>query len=151
MSFLEPLILTGYGPTRSTLTRSQGMAGSASLGGNFPYFFEEVLHSWHFLQVLTCAWVHQCLSHPGSTRMEKTIGRLFTWTGMRNDIRRHRARVAFLKKLLIFILCFVPSQHGHTLDRDIGLFLLQLRRPEPSKLFRWKFIGFFSLNVLVRS
>ena len=39
------------------------------------------------LQQRVVAWVHQYLSHPGATRMEKTIGRLFTWTGMRDDIR----------------------------------------------------------------
>ena len=35
------------------------------------------------------AWVHQYLLHPGSTRMEKTIGSLFTWPKMRDDIRRY--------------------------------------------------------------
>ena len=34
-------------------------------------------------------WVHTYLQHPGHTRMEKTIGELFTWANMRDDIRRY--------------------------------------------------------------
>ena len=62
----------------------------------------------HILQGRIVAWTHQYLAHPGQERMEKTIGQLFTWPGMREQIR------AYVKSCRQCQLCKSPSkQYGH--------------------------------------
>ena len=39
------------------------------------------------LQGRIVSWTHHYLVHPGQERMERTVGKLFTWPNMRNDIR----------------------------------------------------------------
>ena len=60
------------------------------------------------LQDRIVAWTHQYLVHPGQERMEKTLGRLFTWPKMRNNIRD------FVKSCRRCQLCKAPSKkYGH--------------------------------------
>lgn len=41
------------------------------------------------LQSRVIQWYHHWLQHPGHTRLEETIRSTMTWSGMRNQIRRH--------------------------------------------------------------
>ena len=41
------------------------------------------------LQGRIIAWIHHYLVHPGENRMEKTIGRLFEWPQMREQVRHY--------------------------------------------------------------
>jgi len=41
------------------------------------------------LQERTVAWCHQCLCHPGQTRLEANIRQLFVWSGIRRQTQRH--------------------------------------------------------------
>ena len=60
------------------------------------------------LQDRIVAWVHHYLVHPGQERMEKTIGRLFTWPRMREQIRD------YVKSCRKCQLCKAPAKkYGH--------------------------------------